>query len=126
MDLIIGGAYQGKLDYARARFGVADAEVYRCADQSVLDRSRRCIWGFERYLRACWLEGVAPITDLRGDAVIICTDIFCGVVPVDDDDRGWREQTGRIMTALANRADTVTRIFCGLPQRLKPQDQPNP
>lgn len=120
MDLIIGGVYQGKLDYAKVRFGISEKEVFRCTDAPVLDCSMRCIDGLERYLRSCLREGVAPDLTFRPDAVVLCEDLFCGVVPPEAGERLWREFAGRTLTALAARADRVTRIFCGLPQQLKP------
>ena len=53
------------------------------------------------------------------NSVLICDDISCGVVPLEAETRAWREACGRMLNALSRRADTVTRIFCGLPQRLK-------
>ena len=120
MEVIIGGVYQGKLKYAKTRFGVRTADVFFCGSAPVLDRSKRCIYGFERYLRACAQSGVPPQTEFPGETVLICEDIFCGIVPTDDADRRWRELAGRTLTALAAKADSVTRIFCGLPQQLKP------
>lgn len=120
MDLIIGGQYQGKLAYARQAFGIADSEIFCCTEDGEPDFSRRCIAGLERYLRACRRDGRAPgLERLREDAVVICTDIFCGLVPMNEEERAWREFAGRTVTGLAAQAETVTRIFCGLPQRLK-------
>ena len=31
MILIIGGAYQGKLDYAKEKFGLRDEDIFDCA-----------------------------------------------------------------------------------------------
>ena len=53
------------------------------------------------------------------DSVVICEDIFCGVVPVDPEMRAWREATGRMMNELCRHADRVVRLFCGIPQVLK-------
>ena len=53
------------------------------------------------------------------NSVIICREVFSGVVPIDDTVRAWREETGRVLTWLASQADTVTRLFCGLDQKLK-------
>ena len=64
-------------------------------------------------------RGEKPCGPERADAVVIADDIFCGVVPLEAETRLWREETGRALTALAREADTVTRIFCGLPMRLK-------
>ena len=46
-------------------------------------------------------------------------DIFCGVVPIDATMRLWRHTTGLVCQYLAQNADSVHRIFCGLEQRLK-------
>ena len=82
----------------------------------------------------CLREGKAPRTDFSegpaapetADAdkaaapkVIIMDDIFCGVVPADPELRAWRELCGRTLTALAQKADKVTRLFCGIPKTLK-------
>ena len=42
MILIIGGAWQGKLDFAKETFGITDAEVFTCTGEE-LDFSKRCI-----------------------------------------------------------------------------------
>jgi adenosyl cobinamide kinase/adenosyl cobinamide phosphate guanylyltransferase len=54
-----------------------------------------------------------------GNSVLICMDIFCGVVPLGADMRAWRDMTGRLCAYLSSEADSVTRMFCGLEQRLK-------
>lgn len=119
MDLIIGGAYQGKLAYAREAFSLGDADISICSASQMPDFSRRCIVHFEQYVQYCLQNHLPPDAPLRPDAVVIAEDIFCGVVSTDEATRAWREETARILTALAVRSDTVTRVFCGLPQRLK-------
>ena len=53
------------------------------------------------------------------DSVFICRDIFSGVVPLEGELRRWRQETGRLCRFLAGEANQVSRIFCGLEQRLK-------
>ena len=46
MILIIGGAYQGKLDYAKEKFGLKDEDIFDCAkanDGSDFSWARRCV-----------------------------------------------------------------------------------
>ena len=50
---------------------------------------------------------------------IISREIGSGVVPMTPEERNWRELHGQVLQALANRADRVFRIFCGLPEVLK-------
>ena len=53
------------------------------------------------------------------DSVLILRDIFCGVVPMGAENRAWRQRTGRLAQYLSKEAKQVSRIFCGLEQRLK-------
>jgi adenosyl cobinamide kinase/adenosyl cobinamide phosphate guanylyltransferase len=50
---------------------------------------------------------------------LILQDIFCGVVPMGAENRAWRQRTGRLAQYLSKEATQVSRIFCGLEQRLK-------
>ncbi len=125
MDLIIGGAYQGKLDCARRKFGVTDAEVYTCTETAGIEFGARCIDKLEEFTLRCVRNGADALEILRNNraawqnSVLICCDIFCGVVPMGADMRAWREMTGRLCAYLSAEADSVTRVFCGLEQRLK-------
>jgi len=119
MHLIIGGRYQGKLDYAVRTFGIGAEEICRCSSTCMPDRAKRCLADFEEYVRYCLQAGEPVCTDYPADTVILLNDIFCGVVPLDPAERLWREETGRAQTALAQKAETVTRLFCGIPQKLK-------
>ena len=118
MDLIIGGAFQGKLEYARRTYGLRKSDVCECSIDKEPDLSKRCIYHFERYVLWCMRNDKEPQLEL-GDRIIIMNDIFCGVVPAEPEARAWREKSGRVMSALAKNADSVTRLFCGIPKRLK-------
>ena len=48
MILIIGGAYQGKLDFAKSTFGITDQDVYTCTGGEI-DFSKRCIYNIEEF-----------------------------------------------------------------------------
>ena len=48
MILIIGGAYQGKLDFAKDRFGITDADVHTCYTGEI-NFSKRCIYKIEEF-----------------------------------------------------------------------------
>ena len=51
--------------------------------------------------------------------VVIATEIGGGVVPIDPKERENREKAGRLSCLLAEKADTVIRVCCGLGQVLK-------
>ena len=109
MILIFGGAYQGKLAYAQERFGT-ERTIINELDQQILT----------------WVQAGEDVPEkirqfiaTNSDAVVICNDISCGVVPMDAIMRKWREETGRAMGALARHSTEVVRLFCGIPTRVK-------
>lgn len=124
MILIIGGAYQGKLDYARKTYGVTGEEIFFCQGTAI-DFSKRCICGLEEFSLACVKEECDPLERFQDqepeemEHILICQDIFCGVVPMEALSRQWRQETGRLCQYLSGKAERVSRIFCGLEQRLK-------
>ena len=114
MVLIVGGAAQGKLAFARRELGVT---VW---SDSILDKDN-CLYNLHRALRAqpeaaTLLE--RWLTD-HPDGVVICDEVGCGVVPLDREDRAWREKVGRVCCRLAEKAAAVYRVTCGLGARLK-------
>ena len=48
MDLIIGGAYQGKLDHVKEKYCINESDVFECADDKDIDLSFRCIYHYEK------------------------------------------------------------------------------
>ena len=120
MILIIGGAYQGKLTFAKETLGITDGDVYTC-DTGEIDFSKRCIYRIEEFT----LHHPDPVSYFKAsrkswqDSILIIQDIFCGVVPMGAENRAWRQHTGRLAQYLSKEATQVSRIFCGLEQRLK-------
>ena len=118
MELIIGGAYQGKLEYAKNALGITEADICDCAAEDI-DFGKRCLYHYEQYLYKCAGRDEAPVLPTRIDAVVIADDISCGVVPIDPTVRAWRELCGRTLTAIAGKSETVTRLYCGIARSLK-------
>ena len=125
MDFIIGGAYQGKLDCAKKRYGLAESDIYTCTEAEGIRFGTRCIDRLEEFTLWCVRQGrdatelFKENRDAWQNSVLCCCDIFCGVVPMGADMRAWREMTGRLAAYLAGEAESVTRLFCGLETRLK-------
>lgn len=124
--LLVGGAGQGKLEYALCAYGLDAGEVLDCAGSVPAEcLSARGIYRLHALVKRLLEQGEDPLEYVlerltgREDWVIVCDEIGCGVVPVKGRERAWREQTGRLCCALAERADFVERVCCGLPLRLK-------
>ena len=124
MDFIIGGAYQGKLTWAMAQYPLKPEQLLDLGRSE--PRPAPCWYHLESltWRQACaggsakaLLERLHPL--LPGTMAIISREIGSGVVPMTPEERNWRELHGQVLQALANRADRVFRIFCGLPEVLK-------
>ena len=128
MIVVTGGAYQGKLDYVKKEYGLEDSDVFECQEGSTaVGFDEKAVYHFERYIYALRKAGQDPqrvlnmqLTAGRYDGrIIICEDNSQGVVPVDDADRLWREDVGRCMVMLGQKAEKVVRVFCGIPEEVK-------
>ncbi len=123
MELIFGGAYQGKLDYVKENYK-CDI-ICDCSDGREPDFDADVIYGIEGFVMECAkIEREAKDyfqerENLFADIVLVITDTSQGVVPIDKDVRAFREMNGRLMLYLADKADSVTRVFCGIGKKLK-------
>ena len=124
MVFIIGGAYQGKLTYAKAAFHLSSEDIFTC-NGTEIDVRKRGIRSIEEFSYACVqakTDAVKYFASHREEwenSILICRDIFCGVVPLGAENRAWRQETGRLCRYLSAEAKQVSRVFCGLEQRLK-------
>ena len=116
MTLIVGGAGQGKLAYALEKLLLDEAQVSPDPRQSA-----PVICSLESWLRheADPMPVLEELLTGRPDVVILCDEVGSGVVPVDPEDRRWRERVGRTCCELAKRAECVIRLYCGIPTLLK-------
>ncbi len=119
MLFVTGGAYQGKSEYVRKRFGLNDEEIYTCNEDEMPDFSKRCINHYEKYILFAMRNNENPRTDFNDDQIIVMDDMNCGVVPVDEEIRAYRESVGRTGCALARNATEVVRLFCGIPKTIR-------
>ncbi len=122
MILIIGGRAQGKLDWAKSRFSLTDADVARDFAGAA---KAKALYGLHDAVAASLRAGRSPEDEVNAlvsanpDIIIICDEIGGGVVPIDPFEREWRERVGRICCELAKKAERVERVLCGIAMRLK-------
>ena len=129
MILITGGAFQGKTAFAKEQFSLHDGDfadgescpLERFGEKPALCRLHMLVRRMlaagltEEGIEAAVLNGLSD-----GRCQIVLTDeIGCGVVPMEKSDRIWRECVGRLVCKLAEQADTVVLMQCGLPTLLK-------
>lgn len=110
MILIVGGKGQGKLSYVLEKTSLTREQV-----AEALPTDKPILYGLQSLTRS---HPDLTAWDIP-DCIVICDEIGCGVVPMNREERDWRERTGRLCCELAKRAERVERIFCGLPMVLK-------
>lgn len=120
MKLYIGGAGNGQTELAQAESGLTPVH---CTPETALRAP--AIGAFHLLIRQVLESGgdaVAFAETLLAenpDALVVSDEIGLGIVPLDPFDRRWREETGRALCLLAERAERVTRVCCGIPRVIK-------
>lgn len=119
MELIVGGAYQGKQAYAREKFPqIAWVNGKTCTLEELLCAGG--VYGFHEFLGRQMEQG-QDVEELPGKIlaenpglIIVSDEVGYGVVPVDARDRAFREAVGRVCCMLAAQAGRVHRVVCGM------------
>ena len=126
MIFVTGGCFQGKRQWVLQNWQVQPS---RTADGAVCSmeeiKSADVLDHFHLLVRRWIQEGKIPADETEKimagnpDMMIITDEIGCGIVPMDAEEREWREVHGRICCQLAGRADAVFRVIAGIGQKIK-------
>ena len=149
MIFVIGPLFSGKQDYIMQALGWSETDFLEKAVRDVQDLAAEAAEAVEveeaagavEIAEAVETDGAAeaaeavetshsPLDDLQEKLrsladrlsqkeVVIATETGCGVIPLDPQERRNREAAGRLSCLLAERAETVVRVCCGIPQVLK-------
>lgn len=129
MILITGGTSSGKATFAR---NLAAQHGWR--EDDIAFNVEELLWG-----QVEGADQIAPAGDdavdhtsskalpatpelierLAAKAIVTCSEVGAGIVPLDARERAWREAVGRMSCELASQADAVVRMVCGIPVVLK-------
>jgi adenosylcobinamide kinase/adenosylcobinamide-phosphate guanylyltransferase len=119
MEMIIGGAFQGKSTYAKRNYPNIN---WREGDSLTFEELLHAegVLGFDKYIYKELKDGRELSTLAKSlitenpDIILVSNEVGYGVVPIDAFDRAYREMVGRICTELAAYSKKVTRIICGI------------
>lgn len=107
MIFVTGPLFAGKKEYIAHALGWSEAELAERAVAEVQELAAKA-------------DDLTALADrLTESPVVIATEIGGGVVPMEAAQRETREKAGRLACLLAERADCVVRVYCGLGQVLK-------
>lgn len=123
MKLIIGGAYEGKVSFAAAKYHLSEEAFADCTAFNVEDFAGCAgIYNLHLWIRSQLAKGqsgeeiiavLREIINQNPDMIIVMDEIGCGIVPMERNERIWRETVGSVGCLLAERAKSVERVVCG-------------
>ena len=130
MRIVIGGNANGKRKFVRERMlegtcWLGDETLLDLAEVSKLsDDQQAVLCNAEEWMATQLDDENKAIQDflnaVSGKSItIILTDIGRGIVPMDASERALRDACGRLNQHLLKEAAEVTRIWYGIPQKLK-------
>lgn len=102
MILVVGGIASGKRTFAES-LGFPEEDM-----------------AFDVHELVREAESCDEVIDMAaGKSVVTCAEVGGGIVPLGAGERAYRERVGRMSSVLAERADSVVRMVCGIPVVLK-------
>lgn len=120
MRFITGGYAQGKLEYALKKYNIAGDDAVDAGRVSAEEiASAGLVYNLHEYIRKHHRGGSCQLPEFRSDAVVISDEVGLGVVPLTHEDRAYREAAGRAACALAEKAESVELVRCGIAIRIK-------
>lgn len=134
-DVVFGEELLGTVLQKDANEDIVEEAVYQASNTDRIKclikgidkniRGKKCLIHFHLLIRQL-LEQDIPVEEfleqfwLENDIQIITSDeIGYGIVPIDAFERNYREVVGRMSCLVAQRADSVVRVVCGIGTRIK-------
>lgn len=124
MIMVTGGAAQGKLKFVTENF--RPKEIINGADCVLsVPKKAECVINYHELIKRLMLENADTAAFTKKfcaenqNAVIIMNEVGSGIIPMEKSERQWRENVGKCGCIIAERADTVIRITCGIPTVIK-------
>jgi adenosyl cobinamide kinase/adenosyl cobinamide phosphate guanylyltransferase len=112
--LVMGGTASGKRTYVRT-LGYAEDD-FACSPES----GAVVVCDVQNLVHDAGADPVRVAQLIAAEVqVAIFTDIGAGIIPLVPEERAWRDRAGLLGRELAQRADTVVRMTCGIPQAIK-------
>lgn len=131
MHVIIGGAYNGKREYVLQRLGTRRYQL--CVGEIPAGTFSKeeyvIITDFAQLVLTYQHHDELEVADIiinqlkqlqqQTNVICICQDVGRGVVPIEKEQRFIRDACGRVYQRLFKEAETVTRIWYGIPEEIK-------
>ena len=111
--LVVGPENSGKRDYAKS-LGYSEAEM-----NADVFSSCPVLLDLHKVVMSCGGNPEELMPLLLRKKVILCSEVGSGIIPVSRELTRARVLTGKLCSELAQQADCVIRVLCGIPTILK-------
>lgn len=133
IELVIGGAHQGKTAYVMEKYKeqqlfLLEHENWSYQLSHLLDKKEQQVIVWQQLEQFVWeKEGFvtqieAMLSQMQNSPqqiVIISNEVGCGIVPIDKKQRTYRNQLGELLCKIAEKAESVERITCGIAEKIR-------
>ncbi|MED4532235.1 bifunctional adenosylcobinamide kinase/adenosylcobinamide-phosphate guanylyltransferase [Metabacillus fastidiosus] len=139
MHFVCGGAFQGKKKWVKSFYKLDDEQCrwFNGYSEPVFPDLNSCngiviIEGIEMIIQSLgsgdtrqefrsilehWMDWL--LSSEQNKLIIIGCEIGMGIVPLEKENRVWRDIVGWCYQDIAARASRVDKVWCGLAERLK-------
>lgn len=120
MKLYIGGFGQGKAAFVKRTENIT--ELFEGGQDNIkLIKNYKAINKLNLLIKRLLKEkaDVIGFVESLEAEVIICDEVGNGIVPIEKEEEEYREYVGRSCCILAEKSESVIRIFCGVGQVIK-------
>lgn len=134
LELVIGGRAQGKSAYVKKKYPHAvcldERDLTGDGRLPVEDQTQEIIlWDHFHLCVRTWQQAGMTMDEMQDrieeicraceHLVIISDEVGNGVVPLQKEDRVYRDLVGNLLIEIASKAERVDRIICQIPQQIK-------
>lgn len=141
MHFVFGGAFNGKRKWVKDTYKEHDIRWISAYEQAEVPKELETngvtvlegmeVWareliakGFTVKEASAFLEQAVSRWSKQSDQlVVIGTEIGKGIVPMDEEDRMWRDACGYVYQHIVKKADRVDQIWYGIATRLKGEER---
>lgn len=127
MILIIGGMAQGKLAYVKHTYQNKNLKIFEAVLPSLTEENTSDTlvvnhlndWIRKNCTKEECRQKLQACVEQYPNLIFISDEIGSGIVPMEKQERQWRDMVGNLQVELAEYADEVVRVLCGIGQKIK-------
>lgn len=116
---IFGGAFNGKYDRIIS-LGYKSSDIFDCKVENIANiGDKKCVYNIQNLLLNDMFSVENVLEKLKNAEIVVCDDVSSGIVPLNKQDRIYRDNVGKLCCILTEKAEIVERVYFGIPMVIK-------